>query len=62
MATTDEARRLLSTFGTVRSQPPTEWSGPFALSHELKRFYRDVGQLLGSPRAAEAVVAALGWG
>ena len=43
MATAEEARRLLSASGTVRSQPPTDWSGPFPIPPEVERFYREVG-------------------
>jgi hypothetical protein len=43
VATAEEARRLISASGTVRLQPPTEWSGPFPIPPEVERFYSEVG-------------------
>lgn len=43
MAMAEEARRLLSGSGTVRSQPPTDWAGPFPIPPEVERFYREIG-------------------
>ena len=43
MATADRARELLARHGEVRPQPPSDWSGPFALPEALVRFYAEVG-------------------
>jgi hypothetical protein len=43
VATADEARELLARHGTVRSQPATDWAGPFPLPPAVERFYREVG-------------------
>jgi hypothetical protein len=45
MATAEQARQLLSLHGPLQSQPPSEWSGPFALPAYIERFYREVGPL-----------------
>ena len=39
----DEIRRLLETHGPTRPQPPSDWTGPFALPPELIAFYSEIG-------------------
>jgi hypothetical protein len=43
VATVEEARRLLSVSGIIRSQPPTDWAGPFPIPPAIEEFYREVG-------------------
>lgn len=43
MATAEQARLMLSRFGVVRPQPPSDWSGPFPIPPAVERFYREVG-------------------
>jgi hypothetical protein len=43
MATAEQARLLLARHGIVQPQPPSDWTGPFALPQAVERFYREVG-------------------
>ena len=43
MATGVQAKELLTQHGTLRPQPPTDWTGPFVLPVSAERFYREVG-------------------
>jgi len=43
VATSVQARGLLTQHGPLRPQPLTDWTGPFALPTSAGRFYREVG-------------------
>ena len=43
MVSAVQAKELLAIHGRVRPQPPSDWSGTFALPPCVERFYRDVG-------------------
>jgi hypothetical protein len=43
MVTAEVARRLLALHGKVRSQPPSDWTGPFPIPPAVERFYREIG-------------------
>jgi len=39
----ETAKSLLANHGVVRSQPLSDWSGPFPLPKQLQQFYLEVG-------------------
>jgi hypothetical protein len=43
MVKPEVAKRLLALHGTLRPQPPSDWSGPFPLPPDIEEFYREVG-------------------
>ena len=43
MVTDEQVRLLLSTHGSVRSQPAADWQGSIPLPTFVKRYYREVG-------------------
>ena len=43
MATAAQASQLLVQHGTLRPQPPTDWTGSFVLPVAVERFYQEVG-------------------
>ena len=43
MSSTQSVRHQLSAFGTVRSQPASDWSGTFPLPLAMEQFFSEVG-------------------
>jgi hypothetical protein len=43
MVTAEIAKGLLALHGSVRSQPPTDWTGSFPIPPAVERFYLEVG-------------------
>jgi hypothetical protein len=43
MVTAEVAKRLLALHGEVRTQPPSDWTGPFPIPAAVERFYQEVG-------------------
>jgi hypothetical protein len=43
MVKPEVAKRLLALHGTLRPQPPSDWSGPFPLPPDIEEYYREVG-------------------